>query len=116
MSEQETHLGKLIPVTIESTVEEKCKELCKLHNINTQAVGVGYDSYKELLEDMLFDEYIFCNDILYKIEDEELEDVGYYCKSKLNPDKSISYVTSFYNGGTCLQEILEDEAQRYANC
>lgn len=108
MSEQEYHVGKLYKVEIDTTVEEKCKELCKLHNINDSRIDVYNNSYLELLCDMCHDKYIVLKNTLYRIEDEEF-DVGYYCKMEKNMDNSISYIATFYNGGTYLKECLEDE-------
>lgn len=44
-------------------------------------------------------------EILYK-EDHEPDDC--YCDLKYNPDNTIDFSTSFYNGGTCLNEMLEE--------
>jgi hypothetical protein len=40
------------------------------------------------------------------IENQEVEEG--YCIVNKNDDGSLSYITSFYNGGTCLEEMLED--------
>lgn len=76
-----------------------------------------YEDYLEDLEDVddAFNEVLFDTDCdKYKILDgdlyEVLEDLNlgeYFCEMNNNEDGSISYITSFYNGGAYIDEVLE---------
>ena len=62
---------------------------------------------------MLNDPYpaivIEVNDVLWEIiEDKEEEDTQDISILTPNNDGTYSYIMQFYNGGTCLNEMLED--------
>lgn len=57
------------------------------------------------------DWYVILNDVLYSITDHNIDN-DYYCILNENEDGSYNYYTHFYNGGTCLEECLEDELNK----
>ena len=69
-------------------------------------------SVDEYIRDELYDNYILINNALFKIEDLELdEDEDLNIFEKVN-DHTYTYLNSFYNGGTCLSELLEDNLSK----
>ena len=109
MSDYETHYGTLREIDLGGlTLEEKCKELCNQHNIE---LNDWYMSYKYMLEDRLSNWYIILNNKIYRIDDNEVDN-DYYCILNENEDGSYNYYAHFYNGGTCLEECLEDELNK----
>ena len=57
--------------------------------------------------------YYAVNGIVYEtIEEEELDPYGYFSKLKDNGDGTYDYFMTYYNGGTCLKECIEDELEK----
>lgn len=117
MSYTERHIGKLVEVDFDrngTTPEHFYKMLCEYHNYNSLTVTkyrgpYTYKSWEDLYWNELWDE-----DNLYKadgkvyklVEHVEIEnDIFKFWK---NEDGSISFVVEFYNGGTCLSEMIEE--------
>lgn len=113
MSYTESHVGKIKKVDLEGlTIEEWAKEVATAYGMEFKEY---YDSYKELVLDELYSRYIIVEEEVYEIiEDREFteEDI-----SELTPegDGVFSFVMQFYNGGTCLTEMLEDAIKQH-NC
>lgn len=69
-------------------------------------------TFCDCIRDELYDKYIITDKIFAKIESKELEDEDTYINmSKVN-DYTYSFETRFYNGGTCLSEMLESELSK----
>lgn len=121
MSYTEKHIGRLVEVDFDKNYtapEDFYKMLCEYHNYNSLTVTkyrepYTYKSWEELYWEELWDE-----DNLYKVdgkvyklvEHNEIEDDIF--KFWKNADGSISFVAEFYNGGTCLSEIIEDGVRK----
>lgn len=91
-------------------IEKYCEEIVKSKPDFEEGRMEYYESYKEYLCNYHDDEYCILNGKLYeivKLEDSDPED--YYCHITNNPDGTISFETMFYDGGTCWQEMVEDE-------
>lgn len=57
--------------------------------------------------------YYVVNGIVYEtIEEEELDPYDDFSKLKDNGDGTYDYFMTFYNGGTCLKECIEDELEK----
>ncbi len=113
MSRVETYRGKLIKVPNGSvpnvwplSLEELCKKVLKENGFNE--ISKCSKSYTESIYDELDDKYVVLNNTLYEIEKEEIDCDDYFCHLKRNEDGSIDFYTQFYNGGTYLNEMLED--------
>lgn len=120
MSYTERHIGKLVEVDFDrngTTPEQFYKMLCEYHNYISLTVTkyrnpYTYKSWEDLYWNELWDE-----DNLYKadgklyklVEHVETEDDIF--KFWKNADGSISFVVEFYNGGTCLREMIEEGVQ-----
>lgn len=71
---------------------------------------------KEALKDLdensryewMYENNIYCiNEVLYEAQIEELDAYGFIDKQQ-NEDGSITITTLYYNGGTCIGEIIEE--------
>jgi len=109
MSYTEFHIGKLKPVDL----EQKCLEdWCKKTLVLSGRTGISsYNhSWLEELQDVHYDKYYTYKDKLYEfIDHTETEDETCFCKLILKEDGIVEFIASFYNGGTCLSEMLNDE-------
>lgn len=105
MSEQVTEKGKLRPVAKGPIpVEDYVRELCK-----DKEIPYYYESQLEYVLGEFDEEYYFHKDTctLYKIEDrKDVEDSDIF-ELERNPDGTLSYLTSFYNGGCSFGEALD---------
>lgn len=101
MSCVELHRGTLVN-TKGLTVEEYCELLCKKHGYEIAYEG---DTYAETLRDT----YKVLNGELYRCDDTQYpEDTSYLVDVRSNGDGTYEYIAQFYNGGTYLDEVLED--------
>lgn len=106
MSEVELNIGKLWKIDISPlTVEEWCKEQCNKKEIEKRPY---YGSYKETFLGESEENYVIVDNEVYQYNNTCYTD--YYSIDHLdkNEDGSYSYITEFYNGGTCLYERLEE--------
>jgi hypothetical protein len=111
MSHTEHHIGKLRKVEINEgySVEDWCREKCQEAGIPT--IPEYYDSWQETLKNV-YETYFFVNDAVWEVFDHtEFEDDIY--KMVPNADGTISFIMSFYNGGTCLSECIEEGLLKY---
>lgn len=105
MSQTETHVGKLklVPKLENEDLELQCKRL-----LNNEPLYEYCDTYEEMLEgSRLYGcKYIISKTDIYEIiEDYSCEGDDIFNANK-NSDGTISYVTSFYNGGCSFSEAL----------
>ncbi len=110
MSQTETHFGKLRKVELTTTIEEFCKQKCNEKGITELPSYTS--SWEEQFRDS-FDEkfFIWENEIWEAIEHVEESD-GDIDVMIPNEDGTITFVMQFYNGGTCLSEMIEDGLKR----
>lgn len=109
MSQTEFHSGKIKKVETDD-VESFCKEKC--NQVGITELSSYNDSWLAQLrwDNKINDQYIVLHGDLYMIlEHYENDDPEYFCNVTNNDDGTINFITSFYNGGTCLEEMLEDE-------
>ncbi len=105
MSETNTETGKLIKYQKEKeTVNECCKRILKEKNIT----DLSYcKTALEFIQDEFSDEF-FVYYWVYKIENFKSMSGNDICELTVNADNSINFVVQYYNGGTSLEEMLED--------
>ena len=124
MSYTELQTGKIRKIgemTFEDA-EEICKNLCrdispKRYN---EIIKNGFKSYEhswmEVVNDEMYDGKSFLlykNGILYMVHDvKNYEDEGFFFRKEKINDTEYSFVTQYYNGGTCLPEIIEEEVDK----
>lgn len=105
----ERHIGKIKKVDLDNyTIEGWCEKKCK-------SIGLCLGEYNKSYKNALLSEpypaiVIEVDDTLWEIiEDKEEEDTEDISILIPNNDGTYSYIMQFYNGGTCLSEMLEDE-------
>lgn len=123
MSEVEVHTGKLKKLSIEGkTINEKIYNLLKKYNCKTSININDIDSSSNELSDKLMEDFydskLYDEDkffiskyskSIYELIDhfeyESGDDIFYHNKDE---NDNINFVLSFYNGGTCLGEMLDE--------
>ena len=109
MSEMETHKGKLVPMVLNGvTLEERCEDACKRFGFEKES---WHDTWEECLDDEGYRKVYVSNDIIYEIQDKEVDSYGFVEGSK-NDDGSIDYFLSYYNGGASLNEVLDSAVDK----
>lgn len=116
MSFTEKHIGKLVKVDRKGlTVEEWCKEYCQSHfvEIDNKMYKNWIECFRDNFYDICTDSIRLINGEIYELvkhaEFDECEDLDFFYTLE---DGSILFVTEFYNGGTCLAEVLENGVTR----
>lgn len=106
MSCYEAHRGVLKKVDTDNIRQY----LFSLTN-NKTAFDEDYDINEFIYNNSLESKYIVINNCLYEWLEHECkyDEEDNFCDLKENQDKTISIHAQFYNGGTCLNEVLNDE-------
>jgi hypothetical protein len=114
MSSTEVHYGKIKKVNLRGmSVEEWCEKKCQKASIEKpEWIESWIDAFRYSEE--LYDKYhIYKNMEVYKkidcIETSD-EDISVMYS---NRDGSYTFFTQFYNGGTCLEEVLDNLIEEY---
>ncbi len=108
MSDYERHKGSIQRIEFDDL--EKFVE-----KLIDKTLPKYYDNYLEYLRDNCEDYgYYIHNDILYKIEDSEQEHSDDIFDYEIK-DGKIEYLFSFYNGGTCLSEQIDEVLDMVGN-
>lgn len=125
-TELQTGKFKKIGVMSEGEAERYCRNLCKEISPAKyeDAITNGFKSYEHSWLEVLNDEFwkskeyhndfiVFQNDILYRVYDvKNHEEDGFFFHKEKTGDDEYSFITQYYNGGTCLQEIIEEEIEK----
>ena len=108
MSQNEFHTGRLVPVDLEGkTIEEFAEKTCREAGI--LEISSYHDSWlEELKYEGDYEKYFIVEDVIYEMVDHAETDDDYFVHMRRNEDGSISFSAQFYNGGTCLSEVIED--------
>ena len=109
MSCYETHRGVLKKVDTDNIRQY----LFSLTN-NKTAFDEDYDIDEFIYNNSLESKYIVLKNGLYEWLEHECkyDEEDDFCDLKENQDKTISIHAQFYNGGTCLNEVLNDELDK----
>lgn len=97
-------------------VEEEFPDVYK--NITENGFPCWSDNWMEVYNDNAQNNemYIYTKSILFKVFSvKNYEDYGYFCDVQKTDDNEYRFITQYYNGGTCLSEILEEEADKIAD-
>jgi hypothetical protein len=107
MSQTEIHIGKIKELPRQgSSFEDWCEIVCKIHGATE--ISEYSETWKETIEDLLHDKLLIIGERIFQYEEhKELEEGDDILEMNRNQDGTISFVTSFYNGGTFLEEMLE---------
>lgn len=122
MSEVELHTGTLIKVNRKGlSVEEWVRRWVVNYLMTNQD-----DYYSEHIDDQDFNflsafydlswntGYVVTNKEVYRVVDHHLNSY-FICNIQENTDGTYSYITQFYNGGTCLTEVLKNKLKSIEN-
>jgi len=93
MSDNEFHKGKIVPIATDDPIKY------------LESLGIGAEDSDSSYD--LYADYgiMLYNGKLYRVEDKQFE---IYDTSYNKHNDVVEYNTGFYNGGTCLFEILQD--------
>lgn len=119
MSDYETIKGKIRKIDLQGmSVEEYAERIVKERGLDSKVARGPYyfETYLEFLksyDDWEEGQYTTIGDDLYLIYDTwDLDSFDNHIIMTSIADDTYEFYTSFYNGGTCLTEILEDEIER----
>lgn len=108
MSEQRTYIGKLWELDLDDkTPEEYAKQY--MHDIGKTELPSYYDNWVEYLLTYNDYKFIMLKGKLYNLSIENELDESDFCVIHKETDGFYSFATSFYDGGTCLEEVLTYE-------
>lgn len=112
MSETEFWVGRIRKVQLNEgeSLEERLIALYKEYSIfPAEWDGDMFDLYDLIWDsDDLCDKYIILNNELYERQTQQWEPDSIECILKPTEDGWLEFMTSFYNGGGSLGEVLED--------
>lgn len=111
MSEQRTYIGNIWELDLENKTPEEYAEWYMKQNQKTELPSY-YDNWVEYLLDYNDDKFIMLKGKLYNLSIETELDESDFCVIHKETDGSYSFATSFYDGGTYLEEVLTDEFER----
>lgn len=120
MSEQETITGYIKPIPrVGSGCDDEPDDIYFERATGGTWVTKGYTA--ENIQDAigwncLSDHFVCIGDTIYELHAKELDDSGCYCNMQESDDGTISFTTSYYNGGTCLTEMLQDYYDSREKC
>jgi len=105
MSDYESYKGTIKKIEREEgeSLADQCKRIC------ISRKGDKLEYYEGLLFDEFYDDYLKINGELWEVVSKKAKDPDdSYCDIESNEDGTFSFNTRFYNGGTCLTEMIED--------
>jgi hypothetical protein len=106
MSETVTYIGKLKKVELhDKTVEEWCDEKCRELDIK---IGDFYQTSREALISEKYNQYFFHGGNIWEAIENKRIDYEDICFMSQNSDGTYNFVMQFYNGGTCLSEMIDE--------
>lgn len=112
MSCVETHFGIIIEVkNTFSTLEEFCKHQLAKRGCVKAEDKTALTTLRELQIDWEEQFFFIKNKIFILIYDEELDPEDFMQLHEMENNRYV-YCTSFYNGGTCLKEVIEDKLRQ----
>lgn len=107
MSETVTHIGKLRKVDLGKNSIELFAESYLMERGKT-VIPSYCSNWTEFLLESYYNEFIMVDKILYEIIEDKKSSYEDICFLIDNGDGTFDYVMQFYNGGTCLSEMIED--------
>lgn len=116
MSRTETHFGKLRKISLkDKTIEEFFQVKCNEKSIDN--IDKYYDTWKETyFDNVSYEKFIVIKDDIWEVFEHvecNEDDVDIITT---NEDGTLSFIMQFYNGGTCLTEMLEEGLAEYLKC
>ena len=109
MSDYVNYSGKLtelVRVKTDEQLETICKEYCEKEGIE---LSKWDKNYTDLVISDVDEIYIHKKPdmtIVYSLDCKKFDDVDDYFRHTVSDDGTISFETRFYDGGTCLNEMI----------
>ena len=108
MSDYESHKGKLVKIR-ENLTKEEMAHFAKTELIHkNEKIPDYYDDVFDFIRDNTYKyPYFFGETTIYKIENQKLDpdDDEFWYQNK---GEEVEYSFRFYNGGTCLEEQVQE--------
>ena len=104
-----TEVDDYMKGVVEKELPEKYEEIIK------NGFPCWSNGWLEVFNDNMWKQgmYIHKNDTLFKVfEIKDHECDGYFCEVNKTGDDEYRFITQYYNGGTCLSEILDEEVEK----
>ena len=111
MSDYESHKGRIKPIfRLENESDKQYFFRATGKDISTE----DFDDLMEAIYDLdLYNKYFYVRETIYEnLEHEELDPYSSECVLNGNDTDGYTYHTMFYNGGTCLSEIIEEAIEK----
>lgn len=102
MSETEHVTGKLVPVEIVGDIENTARLILEKEKIDKPDY---LDTFLQAVREELYRNYVVCGGKIFKVEKFQTLDDDVY-NAHTNPDGSISFELSYYNGGCSFDEAV----------
>lgn len=114
MSYTEIHIGKLRKVDLAGqTIEQWAENECNKLGVTTRSSYISTWWLQFIDEGNNYKKYFMVRGEIWEafdhIEFDEDQDIDQFIPQ---PDGTIHFVTKFYNGGTCLSEMVEEGVDR----
>lgn len=84
------------------TIEDQCKRL-----LDNKELDSYCDSYKEMLLDEGYYDWVMYDNILYSVEKEDVDPYNDLFTASKNEDGTINFEVRYYNGGCGFEEAIE---------
>ena len=108
MSEMVHYTGKIARVenVLNETLEELCERILREHKY--LSLSKYCSSWREMLCDKLYDQYVIVGGEVYKVIEKNHRDIdeGIF-DAHDNGDGTINYEVMYYNGGCSFNEAIE---------
>lgn len=112
MSDYETHYGKLRKVDLQGkTIEEFFEQKCKEEGIERDEQEDNWEDNYQSETDNYYKYTRIGNDVWELFDHFKSENLD-HANLINNNDGTYTLSTTFYNGGTCLSEIIEEELSK----
>jgi len=104
MSETEYNVGTLTPVYENEQLVDAMKRI--MTEAGETELESYYKSWEDKFDNFAYRKYYVIENVIYEVCNTTSEP-GDIFEANRNPDGTISYVTSFYNGGCSFDEALD---------
>lgn len=112
MSDYETHYGKLRKVDLQGkTIEEFFEQKCKEEGIEKSKFFETFEEAYQFETDNYY-KYTRVGDDIWELFDHIESDDLDHANLINNNDGTYTLSTTFYNGGVCLSDIIEEELSK----
>jgi hypothetical protein len=84
------------------------EKICTEHGKTLKQKYHQCDDWLECIQETLYDDYVILHEMIFKVVKKEEFEAGDIYKASINKNGDLDFVLSFYNGGCCFSEALEE--------